>query len=52
MKQFIGKSNGENMEFEKDIDSISGATISAPVITKGIKSLSLLLSDLRTNGKI
>jgi len=52
LKQFIGKSNGENMEFEKDIDSISGATISAPAITKGIKSLSLMMSDLRSLGKI
>jgi len=52
LKQFIGKSNGENMEFEKDIDSISGATISAPEITKGIKSLSLLMTDLRLKDKL
>ena len=47
LKQFEGKFNGEQMEFEKDIDSISGATISAPAITKGIKSVSLLMVQLR-----
>ena len=46
LKQFVGKSSGENMEFDKDIDSISGATISAPAITKGIKALSLLMTEV------
>lgn len=52
LKQFIGKVKGENMEFGKDIDGISGATISAPSITKGIKMLSLILNDLKVNGAI
>ncbi|NOU61524.1 FMN-binding protein [Marinifilum caeruleilacunae] len=47
LKQFEGKYKGEQMVFEKDIDSISGATISAPAITKGIKSLSLLMVQLK-----
>ena len=52
LKQFIGKVKGEEMEFGKDIDGISGATISAPSMTKGIQSLSFLLSELKKNGKI
>lgn len=52
LKQFEGKTKGEEMEFGKDIDSISGATISAPSISKGIKNISLLLSELSSQGKI
>jgi Na+-translocating ferredoxin:NAD+ oxidoreductase RnfG subunit len=52
LKQFIGKERGEEMEFGKDIDGISGATISAPSMAKGVKSISLLLSNLKANGKI
>ncbi|MBL4560628.1 MAG: FMN-binding protein [Labilibaculum sp.] len=52
LKQFIGKVKGEKMEFEKDIDGISGATISAPSMAKGIKAVSLLLSELKENGRI
>ena len=52
LKQFEGKSNGENMVFEKDIDTITGATISAPAITTGIKSLSLLMVHLKEAGKL
>jgi len=49
LKQFIGKSKGESMEMDKDIDGISGATLSAPSITQGIKELSLLISDINQN---
>ncbi|WP_209319884.1 FMN-binding protein [Ancylomarina longa] len=52
LKQFEGKKNGEGMVFEKDIDSISGATISGPSITKGIQKLSELMSELRKKGEI
>ncbi|WP_321306958.1 FMN-binding protein [Marinifilum fragile] len=52
LKQFEGKHHGEQLEFNKDIDSISGATISAPAITTGIKSLSLLMVHLKEAGKI
>lgn len=50
LKQFIGKVKGEEMEFGKDIDGISGATISAPSITKGIKAVSLLMNDWKEQG--
>ncbi len=49
LKQFIGKSNGKSMEMDKDIDGISGATLSAPSITQGVKELSLLISDINRN---
>jgi len=52
LKQFVGKVKGEKMEFEKDIDGISGATISAPSMAKGIKAVSILLSELKGNGAI
>lgn len=45
-------SKGEETEFGKDIDGISGATISALSMTKGVQSLSFLLSELKVNGKI
>lgn len=46
LKQFIGKSKGEAMQMDKDIDGISGATLSGPSITEGVKDLSLLISEL------
>ncbi len=46
LKQFIGKTNGKEMTMNKDIDGISGATLSAPSITEGIKELSLLIADI------
>ena len=52
LKQFEGKYNGEQLEFNKDIDSISGATISAPAFTTGIKSISLLMVHLNEQGKL
>lgn len=46
LKQFIGKSKGESLEMDKDIDGISGATLSAPSITEGIRELSLLIAEI------
>ncbi len=46
LKQFIGKTNGQKMAMDKDIDGISGATLSAPSITLGVKDLSLLIADI------
>lgn len=46
LKQFIGKTNGREMAMDKDIDGISGATLSAPSITQGIKDLSLLITKI------
>ena len=46
LKQFIGKTNGQKMAMDKDIDGISGATLSAPSITQGIKELSLLIAEI------
>jgi len=49
LKQFIGKTKSESMEMNKDIDGISGATLSAPSITQGVKDLSLLITEIQTN---
>ena len=44
LKQFIGKTNGQEMTMDKD--GISGTTLSAPSITQGIKELSLLIAEI------
>lgn len=46
LKQFIGKTKGKSMQIDKDIDSISGATLSGPSITQGVKDLSLLIAEI------
>ena len=52
LKQFVGKVKGEEMEFEKDIDGISGATISGPSMIKGVKTVSLMMNELKEKGEI
>ena len=47
LKQFAGKSNGEGLEFNKDIDGVSGATISSHSITNSVKKATLNVSELR-----
>lgn len=39
LKQFIGKKNGENLKYGRDIIAISGATISAYSMTVAINNL-------------
>ena len=51
LKQFIGKSRGKSLQIDKDIDSISGATLSAPSITLGVKDLSLLIAEINKQEK-
>ena len=46
LKQFNGKSNGVNMEYNLDIDGISGATISVQAITRAVKENSITFSNL------
>ncbi len=46
LKQFAGKSNGLNMEYNQDIDGISGATISVQAITRAVKGNSITFSNL------
>lgn len=50
LKQFIGKSNGEEMRYKKDISAISGATISVKSMTAAIEEASLFVSS--NNAKI
>ncbi|MEN8138792.1 MAG: FMN-binding protein [Bacteroidota bacterium] len=49
LKQFIGKTNGEDMTFRNDISAISGATISARSMTKSIGEASKLVSSLNAD---
>jgi len=46
LKQFEGKSGGLNMEYNQDIDGISGATISVQAITRAVKENSTTFSNL------
>ena len=46
LKQFKGKSNGLNMVYNKDIDGISGATISVQAITRAVRTDSKIFSEL------
>ena len=46
LKQFEGKSNGLNMEYNQDIDGISGATISVQAITRAVKENSTTFNKL------
>ena len=46
LKQFAGKSNGLSMEYNQDIDGISGATISVRAITRAVKGNSITFSNL------
>ena len=43
LDQFLGMKNDSLFKFEKEIDGITGATISVKSFTKGISKLSLLL---------
>mgnify|MGYP003624826122 CR=1 FL=1 len=52
LKQFIGETNGQEMAMDKDIDGISGATLSAPSITLGVKDLSLLIAEITRRDKM
>jgi Na+-translocating ferredoxin:NAD+ oxidoreductase RnfG subunit len=52
LKQFKGKSNGKAMKFGYDIQNISGATISAKSITKGVIQLSKNMVELKNKGII
>ena len=47
LKQFVGKSNGEGLIFNKDIDGVSGATISSKSITFGVRKLSKNIFKLK-----
>lgn len=41
LKQFEGKSNGMDMEYNRDIDGISGATLSVQAISRGVRKNSI-----------
>lgn len=50
LAQFENKTKGQGMEYSRDIQAISGATISSRSICHGIKTLSLRLHELKQKG--
>ena len=50
-EQFIGKNYSSSFEVGKEINSISGATISVNSVTKGIQKLTLLIKEIIENGE-
>ena len=46
LKQFYEKKAGDNMNYNYDIDGISGATISAKSVTNDIKNVSEQVSEI------
>ena len=49
LKQFTGKNANSSFKTGKDIDAISGATISVNALTRGIKKLVLLFPYIQKN---
>lgn len=49
LKQFTNKNSGSNFEIGKEINTISGATISSNSVTKGIKKLTLLYEEIKNS---
>ncbi len=43
LNQFTGKSGSDDFKIDKDIDSITGATISVSSVTRGVYKLTLLM---------
>lgn len=49
LKQFIGKKSGDTLEYQQDIDGISGATISAKSMTKAMGNILQSVQVLKEN---
>jgi Na+-translocating ferredoxin:NAD+ oxidoreductase RnfG subunit len=46
LRQFEGKTNGQEMQYNQDIDGISGATLSVRSITHAVKKNSIAFSKI------
>lgn len=51
LKQFIGLSQADFLDPKTRIDGISGATISVQSVSKGVKKLSLLFSEIKKHAQ-
>ena len=49
LQQFIGKNNDSKYEIRKEIDGITGATISVHSVSKGIKKIAILYDHVKDN---
>lgn len=52
LKQFIGHKKGNDFMLGRDIQGISGATISCQAAAQGFKKSTLILNDLRLAGEL
>lgn len=50
LNQFTGKTNPDNMKFGDDIQSISGATLSARSLTQDVQEITKNIQILKTKG--
>ncbi len=50
-RQFLGKTPDSKFQLDKDIDGISGATISVKSLIKGVKKTTLLIQNIVNNEK-
>jgi Na+-translocating ferredoxin:NAD+ oxidoreductase RnfG subunit len=46
LKQFFGKTHKDKVELNRDITAVAGATVSAEVITAGVKEALFVVNDL------
>ena len=49
LQQFIGKNNDSKYEIRKEIDGITGATISVHSVSKGIRKIAILYDHVKDN---
>ena len=49
LQQFIGKNNDSKYEIGKEIDGITGATISVHSVSKGIRKIAILYDHVKDN---
>ena len=47
LKQFIGRDDQSNYQIGKDVDAISGATISVNALTRGVKKITCLFAYIQ-----
>lgn len=52
LKQFLGKTGGDRVSSETNIDAISGATISVRSMTKSVDKLLQTIDILQQNGRL
>lgn len=52
LEQYIGKSIADTLEVHKDVDAVTGATISSRALTRGVKKVLMLFNKFYLEKKI